>query len=139
MKRTRSILAVVVVAVAAVVVAWSTRDTTILRLETHGSDVVVTRDVAYRLGSTNTKHRLDVYAPIGAKAAPVVHFVHGGYWIAGDYYRAATGLYRSIGKALAARGIVTVVQSWASRRAGTSPAATTTTPWSCGSARRETT
>lgn len=85
-----------------------------LRLAPQRAAVVVTRNVVCRPCSTNPKHRLDIHAPADAKGAPVVHFVHGGYWIAGDkdYYRALTGLYGSIGQALAARGIVTVVQSY---------------------------
>jgi acetyl esterase/lipase len=114
-KHTRKLLGLLAGgAVAAAIVAWVTRDTTILRLENKGGEVVVTRDLVYRSGSTNPKHRLDVYAPKDAKGAPVVHFVHGGYWVAGDkdYYHAVTGLYGSVGKALAAQGIVTVVQSY---------------------------
>ena len=85
-----------------------------LRLAPQRAAFVVTRNVVYRSGSTNPKHRLDVHAPADAKGAPVVHFVHGGYWIAGDkdYHRALTGLYGTIGQALAARGIVTVIQSY---------------------------
>ncbi len=94
--------------------AWVARHSTRLRFAPPAAAIVVTRNVGYRLGSPNPKHRLDVYAPANAKGAPVVHFVHGGYWIAGDkdYYRALTGLYGSIGEALASRGIVTVVQSY---------------------------
>lgn len=114
-KRKRSfIIPVVALAAGAGVFAWVTRESTRLRLAPQRASIVVTRNVAYRGGSTNPKHRLDIYAPANAKGAPVVHFVHGGYWIAGgkDYYRTLTGLYGSIGEALAARGIVTVVQSY---------------------------
>jgi len=91
-----------------------TRHSTRLRFAPRAAEITVTRDVVYRPGSTNPKHRLDVYAPKNANGAPVVHFAHGGYWIAGDkdYYHALTGLYGTIGQALAARGIVTVVQSY---------------------------
>ncbi|HSO36226.1 MAG TPA: alpha/beta hydrolase, partial [Labilithrix sp.] len=114
MKRKRWILALSIAAAGAGIFAWATRKTSVLRLAKRDGEVVVTRNVVYRAGSTNPKHRLDVYAPRNAKGAPVVHFVHGGYWVAGDkdYYRALTGLYGSVGEALAARGIVTVVQSY---------------------------
>jgi acetyl esterase/lipase len=55
-----------------------------------------------------------VYAPKDAHGAPVVLFVHGGYWIEGDkdFLVFITGLYGSVGMALAKRGIVTVVPSY---------------------------
>lgn len=85
-----------------------------LRLESPRAEVFETRNVVYRHGSANPKHRLDVYAPEDAKDAPVVHFVHGGYWVGGDkdYLRFVTGLYGSVGEAPASRGVVTVVQSY---------------------------
>ena len=43
----------------------------------------VTRDVRYA-ESTHERHMLDVYAPAGAKDAPVVFWVHGGGWQGGD-------------------------------------------------------
>jgi acetyl esterase/lipase len=103
----------VAIAAAIVVVAWATRDTTILRLRGRG-DTSSRRDIVYRPGSTNPKHRLDVYSPRNAGGAPVVHFVHGGYWVGGDkdYHRTITGLYGSVGEALAAEGILTVIQSY---------------------------
>jgi acetyl esterase/lipase len=90
------------------------RDKTRLRLDYPPGEVVVTRDVVYVPGSGNPKHRLDVYAPKGAAGAPVVHFVHGGYWREGDkdFYAAVSGLYGSVGVTLAKRGVVTVVQSY---------------------------
>jgi acetyl esterase/lipase len=89
-------------------------DATFLRLAKLPRDVVEQRDLVYRPGSTNPKHRLDVFAPAGAHRAPVVHFVHGGYWVGGDkdYHAWITSLYASVGRALAARGVVTVVQSY---------------------------
>ncbi|MBX3226666.1 MAG: alpha/beta hydrolase [Labilithrix sp.] len=103
-----------VVALGAIAGAVVTRKKTRLRLAYPAGEVTVTRDVTYVEGSTNPKHRLDVYAPKDARGAPVVHFVHGGYWKQGDksYYALATGLYGSVGEALARRGIVTVVQSY---------------------------
>ncbi len=43
----------------------------------------VTRDVRYA-ESTHERQVLDVYAPAGAKDAPVVFWVHGGGWQGGD-------------------------------------------------------
>ena len=62
-------------------------------------EVTVVRDVVYVATSKNPKHRLDVYAPKDARGAPVVHFVHGGYWVEGDkdFYAFVSGLYGSIG------------------------------------------
>jgi acetyl esterase/lipase len=90
------------------------RDKTRLRLAQSESDVAVARDVVYVTGSSNPKHVLDVYSPKQGKDAPVIHFVHGGYWVEGDkdHYQLATGLYGSVGVALAKRGVVTVVQSY---------------------------
>lgn len=95
-------------------VVLANRDKTRLRLAYPPGEVVIARDLVYVPGSGNPKHRLDVYAPANAKQRPVVHFVHGGYWVEGDkdFHAAVTGLYGSIGVALAKRGIVTVVQSY---------------------------
>lgn len=84
------------------------------RLAPRARDIVATKDIVYRPGSENPKHRLDVYAPEDASGLPVVHFVHGGYWTGGDkdYFSFVAGLYGSIGEALADRGIVTVIQSY---------------------------
>jgi len=48
----------------------------------------VHEDVTYVAGSTDDKHRMDVYLPTGKTGFPIVHFVHGGYWHTGDrrYY-----------------------------------------------------
>jgi acetyl esterase/lipase len=115
-KRRRRILgaALGLTALAFAAFVFAVRDLTFLRLSPIDRPIVVARDVVYRPGSTNPKHRLDVFAPKDAHLAPVIHFVHGGYWVGGDKdYRAwVTSLYASVGRALAARGIVTVVQSY---------------------------
>lgn len=114
-KRKKILLGVVVAALVVLVAgAVATRDKTRLRLAYPPGEVVTTRDVVYVAGSSHPKHRLDVYAPKDARGAPVVHFVHGGSWTKEDkdYYAAITGLYGSIGVALAKRGVVTVVQSY---------------------------
>src|SRR3954447_8132564 len=43
----------------------------------------IRRDVSYA-GSDDAKRTLDVYAPAGAKDLPVVFWIHGGGWQAGD-------------------------------------------------------
>lgn len=97
---------------------YANREKTRFRLSFPPGDVVVTKNVAYVGGSTNPKHRLDVYAPPtkagGGAGAPVVLFVHGGYWVEGDkdFHAFVTGLYGSVGTTLAKKGIVTVVQSY---------------------------
>jgi acetyl esterase/lipase len=79
---------------------------------------VVAADVAYVTphagGGVDDKQRLDVWAPEGAHDAPVVIFVHGGYWNSGDrrYFDAVTGLYGSVGRALGEHGVVTVIPSY---------------------------
>jgi len=64
----------------------------------------VTTDIAYAPGP---RHGLDVYAPSSANAAPVVVFFYGGNWQEGD-----KAIYRFVGAALAARGIVTVIPDY---------------------------
>lgn len=104
----------VALAIGMAILVVATREKTRLRLVSRKVDVVVTRDVVYVAGSGHPKHRLDVVAPKGAHGAPVVHFVHGGSWTKEDkdYYALVTGLYDSVGVALAQRGIVTVIQSY---------------------------
>ena len=46
-------------------------------------DAVVKRDVPYA-GSTDPRQTLDIYAPTGARNLPVVFWIHGGGWQAGD-------------------------------------------------------
>ncbi|MBI5770750.1 MAG: alpha/beta hydrolase [Verrucomicrobia bacterium] len=45
--------------------------------------LTVTRDVRYT-ESTHPRHVLDIHAPAGAKDLPVVFWIHGGGWQAGD-------------------------------------------------------
>lgn len=106
--------AVAVLVGGALAFVFANREKTRLRLSYPPGDVIVTTNVVYVNGSTNPKHRLDVYAPARAANAPVVHFVHGGYWVEGDkdFHAFLTGLYGSVGMALAKKGIVTVVQSY---------------------------
>ncbi|ODT73520.1 MAG: alpha/beta hydrolase [Pelagibacterium sp. SCN 64-44] len=70
-----------------------------------GGTAKVGDGVAYADG---TRHRLDVYAPEqrGA-AAPVVFFIYGGGWSRGE-----RSDYQFVGRALAARGFVTVIADY---------------------------
>lgn len=68
-----------------------------------GTDKLQT-DIAY---GNDPRQKLDIYAPTGARNAPVVVFFYGGSWNSGrrqDYVFAA--------RALAARGFVTVVPDY---------------------------
>jgi acetyl esterase/lipase len=67
-------------------------------------DWCVTRDIAYMPGP---RGRLDIYTPAGAKDAPVVVFFYGGSWKEGD-----KAMYRFVGAALAAHGILTIIPDY---------------------------
>jgi acetyl esterase/lipase len=73
-------------------------------------EVDMTFDVPYA-GTTDPRQTLDFYAPRGASGAPVVVFVHGGFWEHQDkdYFQPIVGLYRNVGIALARQGIATAV------------------------------
>ena len=58
----------------------------------------------------SNRHSLDLYLPKGHKDFPVVVFVHGGAWMAGD--NCCCGLYSSIGEYLASRGIGAVLPNY---------------------------
>lgn len=55
-------------------------------------------------GFNPLKHRLDLFVPEGLQDAPVLFFVHGGGWTAGD-----KSLYAFIGHTFARAGLATVV------------------------------
>jgi acetyl esterase/lipase len=62
-------------------------------------------DIAY---GDQPRHRLDVYLPRrGVKPCPVVVFLYGGTWSSGD-----RGVYRFLGAALAARGLLAVIPDY---------------------------
>jgi acetyl esterase/lipase len=67
--------------------------------------ITVTQDVAYAPGPRRT---LDIYAPrSSAEPASVVVFFYGGNWDSG-----AKEMYRFVGAALAARGVMTVIPDY---------------------------
>ena len=74
---------------------------------TRSTNVVAVRDLAYREGSSDTKHKLDLYRPREATRAPVFFFVHGGAWRSGD-----RSLYPPLGYRFANEGILTVIPSY---------------------------
>jgi acetyl esterase/lipase len=65
---------------------------------------VVTASASYAAGP---RHGVDVYAPAQAQGAPVVVFIYGGGWKAGD-----RGMYRFLGATLAAAGMVCLVADY---------------------------
>ncbi|MFO0878034.1 MAG: alpha/beta hydrolase [Gemmataceae bacterium] len=70
-------------------------------------------DVRYRSGG-GSRHTLDVFVPrekLSASARrPVVLFVHGGTWMAGD--KNFFGMYRGVGRFLARHGVVAVLTNY---------------------------
>jgi acetyl esterase/lipase len=55
----------------------------ILAFITTAAAQVVKKDIRY-LEDGHARHVLDVYAPAGAKDLPVLFWIHGGGWQAGD-------------------------------------------------------
>lgn len=69
------------------------------------SAVTAARDVAYAPGK---RHKLDIYAPKGAKGpVPVLVYFYGGGWSSGRRQD-----YSFVGKALASRGFLTVLPDY---------------------------
>jgi acetyl esterase/lipase len=79
------------------------------------ADVAVHRDLPYVEGG-DERHRLDIYAPPGARGLPVVIFFYGGGWRSGD-----KRLFEHLGRAFATRGIVAVTVNYRLTPAVTSP------------------
>ncbi|HLK90651.1 MAG TPA: alpha/beta hydrolase [Polyangia bacterium] len=82
-------------------------------------DGVVRRlDLPYTTASADPKRQLDLYLPRAARPdarpAPVVVFVHGGYWSPLDrrWLQPLTGAFGNVGVAFARRGIVAAVISY---------------------------
>lgn len=72
----------------------------------------VIRDIPYWTGEDRhpTKHLLDLYLPGESRNFPVLFFIHGGAWMHGD--KNFLGIYSSLGKAFAAKGIGVVVANY---------------------------
>lgn len=78
---------------------------TVLNAMAPRAGVVRHRDIAYAPGP---RHALDIYAPAQAAAdTPVVVFFYGGGWDSGN-----RAMYRFVGAALAAHGVVTVIPDY---------------------------
>jgi len=84
------------------------------RLHEGRRELYVADDIVYREGSTDPKHRLDLYAPPRGLHHPVVLFIHGGFWKGQDrkYLPGITGIYGNVGVQLARRGFVTAIPSY---------------------------
>lgn len=89
------------------------RRLTTFRLAPIKQRIRIKKHLAY-LPDHHPKHHLDLYLPPRKTHFPVIQFIHGGYWNSGDkdFYPRLTGLYRSIGICLAARGIGVVIQNY---------------------------
>ncbi len=78
----------------------------------------IERDLAYRTGSANPKHRLDVYTPApvagGVGKWPVVVFVHGGGWTTGEKDLSVGGFepYHNLARLLAGQGIAVALVNY---------------------------
>jgi acetyl esterase/lipase len=117
--RTRVVFAVIAASSLSGCLAWSNRYRETTARHT-GHDLPYTADAI-----ADDKHRLEIWSPgsMPEGGAPVVIFVHGGYWRAGDrhYFEPIVGLYGNVGVALAERGIVAVIPSYRLYPQATSP------------------
>jgi len=71
--------------------------------------IVERADIPYAADVPNGKHRLDVFAPAGARNAPVLIFIYGGDWHVHDRKD-----FSFLGRSLAAEGFVIVLPSYRS-------------------------
>lgn len=76
------------------------------------NQVEVRRDIPYWKGDEKhpTKNKLDLYLPANTRGFPVLFFVHGGAWMHGD--KNFLGVYSSLGKAFASKGVGVVVTNY---------------------------
>ncbi len=68
----------------------------------------VQQDIPY---APDERQRLDVYAPAGAAALPILVYVPGGGFVAGDK-RAEDGFYANIGYDFAERGFLVLIMNY---------------------------
>jgi arylformamidase len=73
------------------------------------AEVDVVRDAAY---GPHERHRLDVFTPAGARDVPVVVFVHGGGFVAGDKRTTGTPYHDNVGLWAARAGMVGVTMNY---------------------------
>jgi acetyl esterase/lipase len=69
-----------------------------------GANTQVSSDISYGPGE---RRKLDIYAPLGARSAPVMVFFYGGSWNSGTRTD-----YAFVGQALASRGMVAVLADY---------------------------
>jgi acetyl esterase/lipase len=73
-------------------------------------DVMVVRDLAY---GPDERHRLDLFVEPGARERPVLLFVHGGGYIAGDRrVRPGSPFYDNVGLWAARNGFLAITMSY---------------------------
>ena len=77
-------------------------------LPQESAEVRVQHDVAY---GADARQRLDLYAPAGAAGLPLLLYVPGGGFVAGDK-RGEDGYYANIGQYFAARGFVVLIMNY---------------------------
>jgi acetyl esterase/lipase len=68
-------------------------------------EVESVRNIAYYSGpgADDSRHRLDLFLPMGRRGYPVVVLVHGGAWMFGD--KSCCGLYSAVGQFFASQGV----------------------------------
>src|SRR5439155_18980367 len=73
---------------------------------TRRSSDLIHRDICYREGSADEKHRLDLFLPHGTNW-PILIFIHGGGLTSGDKALRVSGadVYGNIGRFYASQGI----------------------------------
>src|SRR5690242_18725560 len=73
--------------------------------------VTTIRDIPYAESKGDPhRHSLDLFLPQGRSNCPVVVFVHGGAWVAGD--NRCCGLVSSVGEFLASQGLIAVLPNY---------------------------
>jgi acetyl esterase/lipase len=84
-----------------------------------GPGISVERNITYTEGKPEDadKHKLDIYRPAEPKNAPVLMFVHGGYWRQGDRAQ-----YTFLGNRFAEAGYVVLIPSYRLMPASPHPA-----------------
>ncbi|MEM1048153.1 MAG: alpha/beta hydrolase, partial [Pseudomonadota bacterium] len=99
------LVAVPVVAVGALLLGGCSQLSTFNAVIPHDNGGgLVAEDIAY---GPEERHRLDVYRPDAADAAPVLFFIYGGSWNSGSKTD-----YAFVGRAFAAQGFVTVIADY---------------------------
>jgi len=81
----------------------------VLTTDMKSFEVEVKKDVPYYTGNDASKesHTLDLYLPRGAREYPILFYIHGGGWIAGNKSEASAH-----GKMFASRGIAFVAANY---------------------------